>query len=61
LLKATSQVKRAMGIVTEAGLGRLRSYDFILLDEDPEFVMSRAEYEEIKRTVRSFFGTATPK
>jgi hypothetical protein len=61
LLKATRQVKRAMGIVSEAGFGRLRSYDFILLDEDPQRVRSRADYEEIKRNGEDFFGTTTPR
>ncbi|HYI09845.1 MAG TPA: hypothetical protein VEK57_12345 [Thermoanaerobaculia bacterium] len=61
LLKATRQVKRAMGIVTEAGLGRLRSYDFILLDEDPQHVTARADYEEIKRHREDLFGTTTPR
>ncbi len=61
LLKAARQVKRAMGIVTEAGFGRLRSYDFILLDEDPQHVTSRADYEEIKRHGEGLFGTTTPR
>lgn len=61
LLKATRQVKRAMGIVTEAGSGRLRSYDFILLDEDPQHVTARADYEEIKRHGEDLFGTTTPR
>lgn len=39
LLKATRKVRRAMGIVTEAGFGRRRSYDFILLEEDPQYVV----------------------
>ncbi|HSP17249.1 MAG TPA: hypothetical protein VLV78_21075 [Thermoanaerobaculia bacterium] len=60
LLKATRQVKRAMGIVTEAGFWRLRSYDFILLDEDPRNVTSRADYEEVKRHGEHLFGTTTP-
>ncbi len=61
LLKATRQVKRAMGIVTEAGFGRLRSYDFILLDEDPQHVISRPDYDEIKRHGEELFGTTTPR
>lgn len=61
LLKATRQVKRAMGIVTEAGLGRLRSYDFILLDEDPQDVASRPDYPEIRRNGEELFGTTTPR
>jgi hypothetical protein len=61
LLKATRQVKLAMGIVTEAGFGRHRSYDFILLEEDPQHVTSRADYEEIKRHGDDLFGTTTPR
>ena len=61
LLKATRQVKRAMGIVTEAGSGRLRSYDFVLLDEDPQHVTARADYEEIKRRGEDLFGSTTPR
>jgi hypothetical protein len=61
LLKATRQVKRAMGIVTEAGFGRGRSYDFILIEEDPQHVISRPDYEEIKRNGEDLFGTTTPR
>ncbi|HSP14394.1 MAG TPA: hypothetical protein VLV78_06560 [Thermoanaerobaculia bacterium] len=61
LLKATRQVRVAMGIVTEAGFGRGRSYDFILIDEDPQLVASRADYEEIKRHGEDLFGTTTPR
>jgi hypothetical protein len=61
LLKATRQVRVAMGIVTEAGFGRTRSYDFILIDEDPQHVASRADYEEIKRHGEDLFGTTTPR
>jgi hypothetical protein len=61
LLKATRQVRVAMGIVTEAGFGRLRSYDFLLLDEDPQHVTARPDYEEIKRMGESLFGTTTPR
>jgi hypothetical protein len=48
LLKATRQLKLAMGIVTEAGFGKGRSYDFIILDEEPQYVMALPNYEEIK-------------
>lgn len=61
LLKATRQVKLAMGIVTEAGFGRLRSYDFILLDEDPQHVLSRPDYDEIKRNGEELFGRTKPR
>lgn len=61
LLKATRQVKRAMGIVTEAGFGRPRSYNFILLDEDPQHLTSRPDYEEIKRDGEVLYGTTTPR
>jgi hypothetical protein len=61
LLKASRQVKVAMGIATEAGFGRPRSYDFILLDEDPQHVMSRPDYDEIKRHGDDLFGTAIPR
>jgi hypothetical protein len=56
LLKASREVKVAMGIVTEAGFGKLRSYDFILLDEDPNHVMSRSDYAEIRRHGDELFG-----
>lgn len=61
LLKATRQVKRAMGIVTEAGDDRLRSYDFILLEEDPEHVSAREEYATIKGRGEELFGTTEPR
>lgn len=61
LLKATRQVRVAMGIVTEAGFGRGRSYDFILIDEDPQHVISRPDYDEIKRNGEALFGTTTPR
>lgn len=61
LLKATRQVKVAMGIATEAGFGRGRSYDFIILDEEPQYVMARPDYEEIKRRGEDLFGTTTPR
>jgi hypothetical protein len=60
LLKATRQVKVAMGIATEAGSGRGRSYDFIILDEEPRYVMARADYNEIVRRGENLFGTTTP-
>jgi hypothetical protein len=56
-LKATRQVKVAMGIVTEAGFGKGRSFDFIILDGDLQDVMSRPDYDEIKRMGDDFFGT----
>jgi hypothetical protein len=56
LLKASREVKVAMGIVTEAGFGRPRSYDFILLDEDPHHVMARSDYAEIRRYGDELFG-----
>ncbi len=61
LLKATRQVQTALGIVTEAGFSRLRSYDFLLIDDDPQHVMSRSDYAEIKRKGESRFGTTTPR
>ncbi|MHB0972258.1 MAG: hypothetical protein ACYC7A_18055 [Thermoanaerobaculia bacterium] len=61
LLKATRNAKSAMGIVTEAGFGKPRSYDFILLDEDPQYVLSRPDYDEIKRNGEDLFGTTMPR
>jgi hypothetical protein len=56
-LKTTRQVKVAMGIVIEAGFGKGRSFDFIVLDGDPQDNMSRLDYDEIKRLGDDFFGT----
>jgi hypothetical protein len=50
-----------MGIATEAGFGRGRSYDFIILDEEPQHVMARPDYEEIKRRGEDLFGTITTR
>ena len=60
LLKATRQVKRAIGIATEAGFGKGRSYDFIVVDHDPSEVMASPDYAEIRRVGEQVFGTATP-
>jgi hypothetical protein len=57
LLKTTRQVQRAMGIATEAGFGKGRSYDFVLIESDPEDVASRPDYNEIKRNGEILFGT----
>lgn len=56
-LKATRQVKVAMGIVTEAGFGKGRSFDFIILDGDPHDLVARPDYDEIKRLGEDFFGS----
>jgi hypothetical protein len=59
LLKATRQVQLAMGIVTEAGLSKGRSYDFVLLESDPKDVTSRPDYDEIRRQGEALFGVVT--
>ena len=45
-----------MVIVTEAAFGKGRSFDFIILG-DLQDVMSRPDYDEIKRMGDDFFGT----
>jgi hypothetical protein len=61
LLKATRQVRRAMGIVTEAGFGKGRSYDFVLIESDPQDVTSRPDYDEIKHHGEALFSVTTPR
>ena len=61
LLKAARQVTRGLGIATEAGFGRSRSYDFILVEEDPAVVVARSDYATIKELGDGLFGTATPR
>lgn len=61
LLKATRQVRTAMGIVTEAGFGKGRSYDFVLLESNPQEMALRPDYGEIKRHGEALFGTAKPR
>ena len=60
LLKATRQAHTAMGIATEASFDKGRSYDFILLEGDPQDAISLPNYEEIKRQGEALFGTTTP-
>jgi len=61
LLKATRQVRRALGIVTEAGFGPVRSYDFVFIDSDPEHDISRPDYGEIKVRGEDLFGNVSPR
>jgi hypothetical protein len=59
LLKATRQVRRALGIATEAGFDSGRSFDMIVLEEDPAHVVSLPSYEQIREVGETLFGVAT--
>jgi hypothetical protein len=57
ILKTTRAVSCAFGIVTEAGFGKCRSYDFILLEEPADRVAETPDYEEIRKMGESLFGS----
>ncbi|HEV2722475.1 MAG TPA: hypothetical protein VG323_20810 [Thermoanaerobaculia bacterium] len=61
LLKAAWQVRTAMGIVTEAGFGKGRSYDFVFLESTRKEMTSRPDYDEIRHHGEALFGTARPR
>ena len=56
LLKSTRCVSVGVGIATEAGRNSGRSYDFILLEEDPRDVIDSPDYPQIKEIGEKLFG-----